>query len=77
MYKTNKATHAITLRGYIDVSIENSTSNRLELAAAWGLHAHKRLLETYSIKGTTVTFRWRISTFNEWLDIIKSLEELA
>jgi hypothetical protein len=73
MYSARKATKQI--KGYMDLIIENKTDNAIELAAAWGLMARKALSEKWAINGDTVTFRMKQSTFEEWLDIVKSVTE--
>lgn len=73
MYSARKATKQI--KGYMDLIIENKKDNAVELAAAWGLMARKAMSETWTINGDTVTFRMKQSTFEEWLDIVKSVTE--
>lgn len=73
MYEVRQATKKI--KGLVDLSMDNTKENTVELAAAWGLFAHKRLCESYTIKNDKITFRMTRKTFNEWLDIIKSVRE--
>jgi hypothetical protein len=71
MYEVKKATKEI--KGLVDVTMENTKDNAVELAAAWGLYARHSLRETYTIKDNKITFRMTSRTFAEWLDIIKSV----
>ena len=73
MYKSEVATKK--MYGYVHLSIENTPSNAVELAAAWGLYSRRRFRETYWIKGDDITFRFKRSTFKEWLEIVKSVTE--
>ena len=59
------------IKGMVNVTIENTKDNAIELAAAWGLYARHSIRESYSIKNDTITFRMTTRTFTEWLDIIK------
>ena len=63
------------VKGLVDLTVKNTKDNAVELAAAWGLFAHRGLREGYTIKGDSVTFRMTNKTFEEWLDIIKSVRE--
>lgn len=72
MYTVKKATKEIS--NMVDVTLENTKDNAVELAAAWGLYARHSFRETYSIKNDTITFRMTARTFAEWLDIIKSVK---
>jgi hypothetical protein len=72
MYSVDKATKEII--GMVDVTVENNKDNAVELAAAWGLFAHKSFREGYTIKDNCVVFRMTTKTFTEWLDIIKSVK---
>ena len=71
MYTVAIATKEI--KGMVNVTIENTKDNAIELAAAWGLYARHSIRESYSIKNDTITFRMTTRTFTEWLDIIKSV----
>ena len=74
MYEVKNATREV--KGLVDLTIENTTDNAaVELAAAWGLFAHKSLREGYTISGNFVTFRMTRKTFAKWLDIIKVVKE--
>lgn len=73
MYTVKKAT--IEVRGLVDLTMDNTKENAVELAAAWGLYAHHGVRENYTIKGDTITFRMTSKTFAEWLDIITSVRE--
>lgn len=73
MYEVRQATREV--RGLVDLTMDNTKENAVELAAAWGLFARRGLREGYTIKGNTITFRMTRKTFNEWLDIIKSVRE--
>lgn len=73
MYEVKKVTREV--RGLVDLTVKNTKDNAVELAAAWGLFAHRSLREGYTIKGDSVTFRMTSKTFAEWLDIIKSVRE--
>ena len=74
MYEVKNATREV--KGLVDLTIENTTDNAaVELAAAWGLFAHKSLREGYTISGDFVTFRMTRKTFAKWLDIIKVVKE--
>ena len=73
MYEVKIATREV--RGLVDLTIKNTKDNAVELAAAWGLFAHRGLREGYTIKGDYVTFRMTNKAFAEWLDIIKSVRE--
>ena len=73
MYEVRQATKEV--RGLVDLTMDNTKENAVELAAAWGLFAHRGLRESYTIKGNTITFRMTKKTFDEWLDIIKSVRE--
>ena len=73
MYEVKNATREV--KGLVDLIIENTTDNAVELAAAWGLFAHRGLRERYTISGDSVTFRMTRKTFAEWLDIIKVVKE--
>lgn len=71
MYDVKPATREV--KGFVDLTMENGKDNTVELAAAWGLFAHKKMCESYVIKGDKITFRMTRKTFNEWLDIIQSV----
>jgi hypothetical protein len=71
MYTVAIATKEI--KGMVNVTIENTKDNAIELAAAWGLYARHSMRESYSIKNDIITFRMTTRTFTEWLDIIKSV----
>ena len=74
MYEVKNATREV--KDLVDLTIENTTDNAaVELAAAWGLFAHKSLREGYTISGDFVTFRMTRKTFAKWLDIIKVVKE--
>ena len=73
MYEVRQATREV--KGLVDLTMDNTKENAVELAAAWGLFAHRGLREGYTIKGNKITFRMTRKTFNEWLDIIKSVRE--
>ena len=73
MYEVKKVTREV--RGLVDLTVKNTKDNAVELAAAWGLFAHRGLREGYTIKEDYVTFRMTNKTFAEWLDIIKSVRE--
>ena len=73
MYEVKNAIREV--KGLVDLTIENTTDNAVELAAAWGLFAHKGLREGYTISGNSVIFRMTRKTFAKWLDIIKVVKE--
>ena len=73
MYEVKRATKEI--KSLVDLTMKNTKDNAVELAAAWGLLAHKGLRERHTIKGDYVTFRMTKKTFVKWLDIIKSVRE--
>ena len=73
MYEVKMATREV--KGLVDLTVKNTKDNAVELAAAWGLFAHRGLREGYTIKGDSVTFRMTNKTFAEWLDIIKVVKE--
>ena len=73
MYEVKNATREV--KGLVDLTVGNITDNAVELAAAWGLFAHKGLRESYTISGNSVIFRMTRKTFAEWLDIIKVVKE--
>ena len=74
MYEVKNATREV--KGLVDLTVENTTDNAaVELAAAWGLFAHKSLREGYTISGNFVTFRMTRKTFAKWLDIMKVVKE--
>lgn len=57
------------------VVIEVPYSDRVALAAAWGLMASPRLSETYKVMRTQVAFRFTRKRYKEWGDIVKSCNE--
>ena len=73
MYEIKNVTREV--KSLVDLTIETTTDNTVELAAAWGLFAHRSLREKYTIHGDYVTFRMTRKTFTEWLDIIKTVGE--
>lgn len=73
MYEAKRVTKEI--KSLVDLTMKNTKDNAVELAAAWGLLAHKGLREGYTIKGDYVTFRMTKKAFVKWLDIIKSVRE--
>ena len=73
MYEVKTVTREV--KGLVDLTVENTKKNAVELAAAWGLFAHKGLREKYTIHGDYVTFRMTRKTFTEWLDIVKTVGE--
>ena len=73
MYEVRQSTKKI--KGLVDLTMDNTKENAVELAAAWGLFGHKKLREGYTIKNDKITFRMARKTFNEWVDIIKSVRE--
>ena len=73
MYEVKKVTREV--RGLVDLTVKNTKDNAVELAAAWGLFAHRSFRECYRIKVYSVTFRMTNKTFAEWRDIIKSVRE--
>ena len=73
MYEVKNAIREV--KGLIDLTVENTNDNAVELAAAWGLFAHRSLRERYTINGNSVTFRMTRKTFAEWLDIIRVVKE--
>lgn len=73
MYEVKQSTKKI--KGLVDLTMDNTKENVVELATAWGLFGHRKLCEGYTIKNNKITFRMTRKTFNEWLDIIKSVRE--
>ena len=73
MYEVKNVTREV--KGLVDLTVKNTNENAVELAAAWGLFAHRSLRERYTISGDSVTFRMTRKTFAEWLDIIKVVKE--
>ena len=73
MYEVKNATREV--KGLVDLTVKNTKDNAVELAAAWGLFAHRSLRERYTISGDSITFRMTRKTFAEWLDIIKVVKE--
>lgn len=73
MYEVKNATREV--KGLVDLTVKNTKDNAVELAAAWGLFAHRSLRERYTISGDSVIFRMTHKTFAEWLDIIKVVKE--
>ena len=66
MYEVKKVTREV--KGLVDLTVKNTKDNAVELAAAWGLFAHRGLREGYTIKGDSVTFRMTNKTFAERLE---------
>ena len=73
MYEIKNATREV--KGLVDLTVKNTNENAVELAAAWGLFAHRSLRERYTISGDSVIFRMTRKTLSEWLDIIKVVKE--
>lgn len=55
--------------------IEIPYSDRIALAAAWGLMASPKFGETYKVMRTQVAFRFARKRYKEWADIVKSCNE--
>ena len=47
MYEVKNATREV--KGLVDLTVKNTNENAVELAAAWGLFAHRSLREKYTI----------------------------
>lgn len=58
------------------VIIEVPYSDKVALAAAWGLMASFKFGETYRVMMSHVAFRLTRRRYNEWKDIIKSCESI-
>ena len=73
MYSVKKATKEID--GMVDLTMNNTKENAVELAAAWGLYASRAMRESYSLQGNQITFRFTDRTFSMWLDIVRTVKE--
>lgn len=58
------------------VVIEIPYSDKVALAAAWGLMASIRFGETYRVMVSQVAFRLTRKKYNEWKDIVKSCNSI-
>ena len=59
----------------VDLTMNNTNENAVELAAAWGLYASRAMRESYSTHGNQITFRFTNRTFSMWLDIVRTVKE--
>jgi len=56
--------------------VEIPATDAVALAAAWGLMATPRILETYKITKHSVLFRMQNKTYKEFLDILECVKDL-